>query len=38
MCKYAGSHQEIVEIHIRPYEHPKCIVDGHLRYELGIIL
>ena len=31
-------HQEIVEIHIIPYELPKCIVDGHLRYELLIIL
>ena len=31
-------HQEIVEIHIIPYELPKCIVDGHLHYELLIIL
>ena len=30
-------HQEILEIHIRHYEPPKCIVDGHLRYELVII-
>ena len=31
-------HQEIAEIHIRPYELPKCIVDGHRRYELLIML
>ena len=31
-------HQEIVEIHIRHYEPPKCIVDGCRRYELVIIL
>ena len=31
-------HQEIVKIHIRHYEPPKCIVDGRLRYELGTIL
>ena len=34
----AASHQEILEIHIRHYEPPKCIVDGRLRYELVIIL
>ena len=32
------SHQEIVKIHIRHYEPPKCIVDGRLRYELVTIL
>ena len=31
-------HQEIVKIHIRHYEPPKCIVDGRLRYELVTIL
>ena len=31
-------HQEIVEIHIRHYEPPKCIVDGRLCYELVTIL
>ena len=31
-------HQEIVEIHIRHYEPPKCIVDGCLHYELVTIL
>ena len=31
-------HQEILEILIRHYEPPKCIVDGHLRYELVTIL
>ena len=34
----APVHQEIVKIHIRHYEPPKCIVDGRLRYELGTIL
>ena len=32
------AHQEIVKIHIRHYEPPKCIVDGRLRYELVTIL
>ena len=32
------SHQEILKIHIRHYEPPKCIVDGRLRYELVTIL
>ena len=31
-------HQEILKNPIWPYELPKCIVDGHLRYELVIIL
>ena len=31
-------HQEILKIHIRHYEPPKCIVDGRLRYELVTIL
>ena len=34
----AGMHQEILKIHIRHYEPPKCIVDGRLRYELVTIL
>ena len=33
-----GPHQEILKIHIRHYEPPKCIVDGRLRYELVTIL
>ena len=31
-------HQEILEILIRHYEPPKCIVDGRLPYELVTIL
>ena len=32
------NHQEILKIHIRHYEPPKCIVDGRLCYELVTIL
>lgn len=33
-----GEHQEIVEIHIRHYEPPKCIMSGCSGYELVTIL
>ena len=35
---FSSRHQEILEIHIRHYEPPKCIVDGRLHYELVTIL
>ena len=37
-CLVKYGHQEILEILIRHYEPPKCIVDGRLRYELVTIL
>jgi hypothetical protein len=35
---HGALHQEIVEIHIRHYEPPKCIMSGCSGYELVTIL